>query len=45
MSVCYSCSIDVEYGIRVREYVFCSLNCFSKRFIRLADLKLVFSSL
>lgn len=44
MQRCFICSLDIEYGIRIKEYVFCSIECFSRRFIQLESLKRVMLS-
>ena len=44
MSSCQSCKNSVEYGIKVREFIFCSIECFMLKFQQLEALKLLFFS-
>ena len=37
MCTCHHCSITVEYGIIVKEYTYCNIECLSKR-LSLSDL-------
>ena len=42
MSICY-CGNSFEYGIKVKHYVMCSIECFMRKF-PLQELKQLFSS-
>ena len=40
---CCLCKVDVEYGFIVKNYRFCSLDCFQKRF-SFEDIKKMFNN-
>ena len=44
MRKCHHCAAHIEYGVIVKEYIFCSIECLSKR-LSLSDLITIYKTI